>query len=472
MDVAESNFSTLAISQAFSTLKQRSLDMRTEHVDARKQRLRALNSWIHRNAQQLREAAHQDLRKPQVEFDTIEALYVLNEIKTAVNKLDDWTRPRLVDATIEMIGTRSSIRYEPKGVCLIMAPWNYPFSLCIGPLVSALAAGNAVMVKPSELTPSTSAIIRRLCTEIFDPSLVFVVEGGAQVAAELLKLPFDHIFFTGSPGVAKLVMKSAADHLASVTLELGGKSPAIVTASARIDDAAERIAVSKFVNAGQTCVAPDYVLVDESVAERFVQQLIRATGRAFNDKTCFPKIVSRRHFDRLNELMLDAVEQGVKVELQGGVDETDHRFYPTILSNVSLSSRIMQEEIFGPILPVLTFAELDQAIAQVNALPKPLGLYAFTQSKRESELLLRKTSSGGVCVNDCAIQFLHHRLPFGGVGPSGIGKAHGYSGFLTFSNEKPVLKQRNGFTTVKLFYPPYTVRIQKLLKTFVKLFYR
>ncbi len=170
--------------------------------------------------------------------------------------------------------------------------------------------------------------------------------------------------------------------------------------------------------------------------------------------------------------MLDAVEHGVKVELQGEIDETDQRFYPTILSNVSLSSRLMQEEIFGPILPVLTFSDLDQAIAQVNSLPKPLGLYAFTQSKRERELLLQKTSSGGVCVNDCAIQFLHHRLPFGGVGQSGMGKAHGYSGFLTFSNEKPILKQRNGFTTVKLFYPPYTVRIQRLLKTFVKLFYR
>ena len=308
--------------------------------------------------------------------------------------------------------------------------------------------------------------------EIFDPYIVSVVEGGPEVAAELLKLPFDHIFFTGSPGVARLVMKSAAEHLASVTLELGGKSPAIVTASARLDDAAERIAVSKFVNAGQTCVAPDYVLVEESVAERFKQKLIHVTGRAFKDKVCFPKIISKRHFDRLHELMRDAIEQGAKVELQGGIDEADHRFYPTILSNVSASSRLMQEEIFGPILPVLTFAELDQAIAQVNALPKPLGLYAFTQSKRESELLLQKTSSGGVCLNDCAIQFLHHRLPFGGVGPSGMGKAHGYSGFLTFSNEKPVLKQRNGFTTVKLFYPPYTARIQKLLKTFMKLFYR
>lgn len=472
MDIVEDNFSTTAIFQAFSALKQRSLDIRTERVDVRKQRLRALNSWIHQNPQQLWEAAYQDMRKPRVEFDTIEVLYVLNEIKTAIKNLGEWTRPRPVDATIEMIGTRSSVRYEPKGVCLIMAPWNYPFSLCIGPLVSALAAGNVVMVKPSELTPSTSAIIKRLCVEIFDPSIVFVVEGGAEVAAELLKLPFDHIFFTGSPGVAKLVMRSAADHLASVTLELGGKSPAIVTASARLNDSAERIAVSKFVNAGQTCVAPDYVLVQESVAERFMRQLIRATGKAFNDKTCFPKIVSKKHFDRLNELMQDAVEQGVKVELEGGINETDQQFYPAIISNVSFSSRIMQEEIFGPILPVLIFSELDQAIAQVNALPKPLGLYAFTQSKRESELLLQKTSSGGVCINDCAIQFLHHRLPFGGVGPSGMGKAHGYSGFLTFSNEKPVLKQRNGFTTVKLFYPPYTARVQKLLKTFMKLFYR
>lgn len=472
MDAVVENFSSVSISQAFSTLKQRSLDIRGESVDDRKRRLRALNAWIHQNAQQLREAAYKDLRKPEVEFDTIEILYVLNEIKTAVRELDHWTRPKSVDATLEMIGTRSSIRYEPKGVCLIMAPWNYPFSLCIGPLISALAAGNVAMVKPSELTPNTSTIIKRLCNEVFDPSIVFVVEGGAEVAAELLKLPFDHIFFTGSSGVGKLVMKSAADHLASVTLELGGKSPAIVTASAHLDDSAERIAVSKFVNAGQTCVAPDYVLVQESVAAAFIQRLIFATRKGFSDKTSFPKIVSRRHYERLSDLLRDAVEKGGKVEWQEGMDETDQRFYPTILSNVSLSSKIMHEEIFGPILPVLTFSDLDEAIARINSQPKPLGLYIFTQSKKERELLLQKTSSGGVCVNDCAIQFLHHRLPFGGVGSSGMGKAHGYSGFLTFSNEKAVLKQRNGFTTVKLFYPPYTVRIQKLLKAFMKLFYR
>lgn len=267
-------------------------------------------------------------------------------------------------------------------------------------------------------------------------------------------------------------MRAAAENLTSVTLELGGKSPAIVTRTAKLDDAAQRIAVSKFVNAGQTCVAPDYVLVEDSIAEKFIERLIHFTRNSFADKSSFSKIVSKKHFDRLNDLMKDAIDKGASVALNEIPDASTESFYPSILANVSLSSKVMQEEVFGPILPVRTFSKLDEAIELVNSLPKPLGLYMFSQSKNERELILKNTSSGGVCINDCSIQFLHNNLPFGGVNTSGIGKAHGYSGFLAFSNEKPVLKQRSGFTSVKILYPPYTMRIQKLLKTFLKLFYR
>ena len=462
----------ITIKEAFSTLRKKSIELRSEKIGNRKNRLNALKDWIHRNNAPLQAAVYADLRKPEIEFDAIEILYVLNEIKGALKNLDQWTKPKPVDATVEMIGTRSSIHYEPKGVCLIISPWNYPFSLCISPLVSALAAGNTIILKPSELTPHVSSEIKRMTMELFDPSIVLVIEGGVEVSTELLKLPFDHIFFTGSPQVGKLVMRAAAENLTSVTLELGGKSPAIVTRTAKLDDAAQRIAVSKFINAGQTCVAPDYVLVEESIAEKFIERLIHFTRSSFADKSVFPKIVSKKHFDRLNELMRDAIDKGASVPLNDLSDGSTGSFYPSILTNVSLSSKVMQEEIFGPILPIRTFSKLEHTIELINSLPKPLGLYIFSQSKRERELILQGTSSGGVCINDCSIQFLHPNLPFGGVNTSGIGKAHGYSGFLAFSNEKPVLRQRSGFTSVKILYPPYTRRIQKLLKTFLKLFYR
>lgn len=458
--------------QEFRLLKRKSIELRSEPLKYRRQRLELLKQWIHQNQKSLHQAVFADLRKPEIEFNAIEILYVLNEIKTAIKNLEKWCSPKPVDATLEMLGTRSYISYEPRGACLIISPWNYPFSLCVSPLISALAAGNTVMLKPSEMTPHVSAEIDRMVKEVFDPSIVTVVEGGPDISEELLKLPFDHIFFTGSPGIGKVVMKAAAENLASVTLELGGKSPAIVTRSAKLSDAVERIAVSKFVNAGQTCVAPDYVLVEEPIVEKFIQAIENYTRVTFADKSQFPKIVSKKHYDRLNELMQDAVESGASIVLNQPPNESSEEFYPTILKNVSLTSRLMQEEIFGPILPILTFRNVEDAITIVNSKPKPLGLYLFSQSKRERELILRNTSSGGVCINDCSIQFLHHRLPFGGVNTSGLGKSHGHAGFLTFSNEKPVLKQRKGLTSVKILYPPYTNRIQKLLNAFIKLFYR
>jgi aldehyde dehydrogenase (NAD+) len=465
-----------AIKTAFQTLKSSSLSLRSEPISNRKKRLIALRAWIHENRPAIHEAMLSDFSKNPQEVDAIEIYHVLNEIKEAATNLDDWAKPKKIDAPITMLGTRSSVHYEPRGVCLIISPWNYPFSLSVGPLVSALAAGNCVMLKPSEITSHVSALLARMATEVFETDIVKVIEGDAEVAKKLLSLPFDHIFFTGSPSIGKIVMKAAAEHLTSVTLELGGKSPTIVTRSANLDDAAERIAVSKFVNNGQTCIAPDYMLVDHSIVDKLIPRIIHHTKKMFSTNGDFRnsgsycRISSEKHFSRLNDMLHDAINKGARIEFGGDGDASTRFFHPVILSGVSSESKIFDEEIFGPILPIITFENLDEAIGIVNAKPKPLALYLYSNSSSEKNRVLRETSSGGVCINDSGIHFLHHQIPFGGVNNSGIGKSHGQYGFLAFSNEKPVLRQKSGFTTVKLFYPPYTRRSKKIMDWFLKLF--
>lgn len=417
-----------------------------------------------------------DFRKPSVEADASEIFHVLNEIKVAVGLLDRWAAPKKIDAPFFLPGTRSWIQYEPRGVCLIISPWNYPFSLAAGPLVSALAAGNSVIIKPSEITPAVSSLIRKMCDEIFDRNVVAVCEGAVAVSQKLLSLPFDHIFFTGSPAVGKVVMKAAAEHLASITLELGGKSPAIVCDSARINDAAERIALGKFMNNGQTCIAPDYVLVDEKIARHFIDTLVGKTKKLFarngdfKNSPDYSRIVNESNFSRVDGLLKDAIARGARVEWAGKTDKATRFMHPVILSELDADSRIVHEEVFGPVLPVITYKTIEEALAVVNAKPKALALYIFSGQTSVRQKIIRETSSGTVCINDCGIQFLHHELPFGGINNSGIGKAHGHFGFLAFSNQKPVLKQKNGFTAVQAFYPPFTSRTKQLMDWFLKLF--
>lgn len=451
--------------------------LRQEPVGRRIERLRNLRGWIHKNRPVIQAAMYADFRKNPTEVDGIEIFYVLSEIKYALDNIEAWSAVKKVDATLPLLGTRSHIQYEPRGVCLIISPWNYPFSLCVGPLVSALAAGNAVMLKPSELTPHVAGVIKDMAEVLFEGEVVSVFEGDADVAGQLLKLPFDHIFFTGSPAVGKLVMKAASDNLASVTLELGGKSPVIVTESARIRETAQRIAFTKFLNNGQTCVAPDYILIDEKVKDHFIREIIEQTKNLFTEKDSpfeisphYCRIVSDKHFQRLSLLLDDAVSRGAKPELSGRSDPDTRFIHPTILSHVEPDSLLMEQEIFGPILPIVSYHDLDEAIAIINNKPKPLGLYFFTQNKRDEVRILRETSAGGVCINDCGIQFMQHHLPFGGVNNSGLGKSHGHYGFLAFSNEKAVLKQRNGLTTIKAFHPPYTKWSKKIMDWFLKFF--
>ena len=467
---------TLSPQQTFNSCQKVVPSLRVEPISERKKRLAALRRWIHGNRSRIHEAVHADFRKPSLETDASEIFHVLNEVKVAVEALDRWTVAKKIDAPLFLPGTRAWIQYEPRGVCLIISPWNYPFGLAAGPLVSALAAGNSVIIKPSEITPRVSALIAKMCEEIFDPRVVAVCEGGVAVSQTLLSLPFDHIFFTGSPTVGKIVMKAAAEHLTSVTLELGGKSPAIVSDTARINDAAGRIALGKFMNNGQTCIAPDYLLVDEKIADRFVQKIIEKTQKLFASAGSFEtspdygRIVNESNFGRVHALVEEAVDLGAKVEWEGPSERASRFMHPVILTQVPPESRIMKEEIFGPVLPVLTYKRIEEALALIGSKPKALALYIFTQQKTLRQRVVRETSSGTVCINDCGIQFLHHELPFGGINNSGIGKSHGHFGFLAFSNEKPVLKQKSGFTAVQAFYPPFTRRTKQLMDWFLKLF--
>ena len=466
-----------ALVKVFRQQQNKIKELRTESRGNRIKRLKKLRHWIHANRSHIHEAMYADFKKHPVEVDGIEIFHVLSEIKTAISNLELWASPKKIDAPITMLGTKSYIQYEPRGVCLILSPWNYPFSLCTGPLVSALAAGNAVILKPSEFTPHVSAVLKRMVEEVFDASVVSIFEGDAEVSQKLLQLPFDHIFFTGSPSVGKLVMKAAAENLTSVTLELGGKSPSIITESAFLNDAAQRTAMAKFVNNGQTCVAPDYVLADEKIVDRFTTLLIEQIKKLFTENNSsfaksehYCRIINDNHFVRLSTLLGETLEQGAQVIFGGEIDRNTRFIHPTILTQVPPSSRIMREEIFGPILPIIVFKKLEEAIAFVNERPKPLALYVFSENRKEQERILRETSAGGVCINDSGIHFLHHNLPFGGVNNSGIGKSHGYYGFLAFSNEKPVLRQRRGLTTIRAFYPPYTARSKKIMEWFLRLF--
>ena len=460
---------------AFLALRQRTAALRQEGVAARRARLQKLSVWLHAHRSDIRAALFADFRKPAAETDLTEIWTSLMELKHTSGYLKKWLAPRSVSTPLALLGTRSWVQVEPKGVVLIIAPWNYPFYLAVGPLISAIAAGNAVVIKPAEQTPATSALLHQLCENLFRPDEVLLLEGGKEVATELLKLPWDHIFFTGSPEVGKIVMRAAAEHLSGLTLELGGKNPVVVDATADLRDAAEKIVWGKFLNNGQTCVAPDYLLVEESVQSALLTELAAAIERAYNpagagieQSNSLARVVNKHHFARLVGLLEDAQVKGATVAAGGVVDEAQNYLEPTLLTNVPAGARVLEEEIFGPLLPVLTFKTLAETTEYINARPKPLAQYVFTTSAENRRYLLENVSAGGAGVNETVLHFAHPELPTGGVGNSGLGKAHGHSGFLAFSNEKAVMRQRVGFTGIKVMYPPYTGKVQRLIELLVK----
>jgi len=428
----------------------------------RRAALARLAAAIRHNEAPLVTALAADFGKPEAEVILTELLPVMQEIRHASRHLRRWMRPRRVAPTLATLGTSARIRPEPRGVCLIIAPWNYPFSLALGPLVSALAAGNSAIIKPSEMTPATSALIAKLVQETFPPSLVTVIEGGVDASQALLELPFDHIFFTGSPAVGKVVMAAASRTLASVTLELGGKSPTIIGPDADLENAAKWIVFGKFANAGQTCIAPDHVFVHRAVKDGFLAVLRNRIAKAYGTAGTSPhlaRIVNDRHAQRLSDLLQDAVGKGAQVTMDSPSQGRD--LGPTLIEALTPEMDISSEEIFGPILPIIAYDNIDEVIDQINARPKPLALYVFAKARPQIDRIIAATSSGSVGVNLTVAQFTHTGLPFGGVNTSGIGAAHGEYGFRAFSHERTVLT--NHFSALPLVFPPYTARVKRLI---------
>ncbi|MEO9475456.1 MAG: aldehyde dehydrogenase family protein [Cyclobacteriaceae bacterium] len=454
--------------KTFNKQQRKSIELRSEKIALRKKRLNVLEKWMLQNRETIRAALKSDLGKSAHEAEISEVFPAISEVRKARRNLSQWSRAKHAKSAMTFIGTQAKTIYEPKGVCLIISPWNYPFMLAVGPLISALAAGNTVFLKPSEFTPATSALLSTMVTELYDDEIAVVYEGDADVAQRLLQMPFNHIFFTGSPAVGKIIMKHAAAHLSSVTLELGGKSPTIVDETANIKDAAHKIAWGKWINAGQTCVAPDHLYVHKSMSEKFIAQLKIEVSKIYGKPENYTHIVNEKHFDRLTGLLNDIPESSVL--LSGKMDKSQLVIDPVICKNISPDSSLMQEEIFGPILPIIEFEELEQVVATINEAEKPLALYMFSTSKKNQNLVLRQTSSGSVVVNDCVLQFAHPHLPFGGVNNSGFGRSHGEYGFKAFSHEKAFLKQKTGLTMSGLLYPPANKWKNKLLDVLIKYF--
>ncbi|MBO6577105.1 MAG: aldehyde dehydrogenase family protein [Rhodothermales bacterium] len=430
--------------------------LRAEGASARIDRLQRLREAILNHREALYQAFMDDLGKDQDSVDLQALLPIGMELEHTVANVRNWIRSRRVASPLPYRGSRSEIHVDPKGVVLIMGAWNYPLLLTLGPLISAVAAGCAVCIKPSEQAPAVAAVVEDIVDACFNDEEVQVVQGDARIAQSLTALPFDHIFFTGSTRVGALVMQKAAESLTPVTLELGGKSPTIVDQTADLKRAAERIVWGKFTNSGQTCVATDYIYVHHTRQDALVKELRTQIARLYPTEESTGRIVNAGHHMRLAAMTADAVAHGAKIVEGGGTSVDDLCIEPTILTNVDPNSLVMQEEIFGPILPVLPYTDLSDAIDGINERPVPLAMYVFTAREGVVRRLLKETRSGGLVVNDTVIQYGNPHLPFGGVGASGIGRAHGYWGFLEFSNVRSVLRQRRGWSWTSLLYPPYT----------------
>ncbi|HJA93038.1 MAG TPA: aldehyde dehydrogenase [Candidatus Eisenbergiella merdipullorum] len=434
---------------------------RTKDVNFRLAALRRLRDGIRRREKQIAAALYADLHKSSYESYMTEIGITLDEIDFLLKHTKKYAKTKRVPASLSQVPARCTIRKDPYGVTLIMAPWNYPFLLSLEPAAGAIAAGNCCIIKPSAYAPAVSCVIKELIEELFSPGYVAVVEGGREENTLLLEQKWDYIFFTGSVSVGKLVMKKAAEHLTPVTLELGGKSPCIVEKDADLNLAAKRIVFGKFLNSGQTCVAPDYCLVQEDVRERFLALLVKWIRRFWGenplDHKDYPRMVNEKHYSRVMCLI-----RGENVVTGGRGRKATLQIAPTVLRDVSADAPVMQEEIFGPVLPVLTYRTLSEAEAFVKARPKPLALYLFTKNRKTVCRVTGRLSYGGGCVNDTILHLASSRMGFGGVGESGMGSYHGKRSFDTFTHEKSIVEKPLR-PDVPLRYPPYTKGKEKLL---------
>lgn len=438
----------------------------TRRIDFRIAMLQKLKDLIKSHEKEIEAAVYADLRKESTDAYATEISGVYNEIKHAILNVRDWAARQKVSTPLYMLPAKSYIYKDPYGVALIIAPWNYPFQLIMTPLVGAIAAGNTAILKPSEVSSHTAIVIEKMINDAFPQDYIHVVSGAAHETQALLDLPVDYIFFTGSVPVGKIVMAAAAKNLTPVTLELGGKCPAIVHESADLKTAASRISWGKFLNAGQTCIAPDYVLVHDSIKDAFVDELIKIILKFYGEDASrhsrYCRIINNRHFQRLIALI-----DPKKVVYGGKASPTDRYIEPTLLYPADWSDPVMQDEIFGPILPIIPYTDLDDAIARINKHPKPLALYMFVNNKVIRRKIIRETSFGGGAVNNTIMHIVSHFLPFGGVGSSGLGKYHGKYSFDTFSHTKSVLRSYNLADPVDIA-APHKGRLLKFILKLIK----
>lgn len=464
-----------AIAQVFARQQETAIRWRRSTAEERIARIKRLRDGVIARTEDIRAAGAADFGKPEVEVDLTEIVPVIADANHTIRKLKSWMKPKSVMPTSMMFGTKGYMQYEPMGTSLIISPWNYPINLSFMPLVSALAAGCPAIIKPSEMTPNQSALMAEMVKNLFPEEEVALFEGEVEVSQALLDLPFEHIFFTGSPAVGKVVMSAASKNLAKVTLELGGKSPTIVDETADLDLAAKNIMWGKYTNNGQTCIAPDHIYVHESVREEFVAKARDTIGNFFGssakeqlENKNYCRIVNERHTQRIQALLDDARERGAEVLVGGESSEQDCFIQPTLLGKIPADAKIMSEEIFGPLLPIIGYQNIDEVIKLVNSDEKPLALYIWSKNDRNIDKVMKETSSGGACINHTVVHYLHTNLPFGGVNNSGLGSSHGIFGFKAFSHERAVVKTR--FMLARMFFPPhgeFVRRIISMLKKFL-----
>ncbi len=468
--------STDRILDIFNLQKKHAPRLNNSTAAERIKKLKSIKSYITNpeNEKRLIEAIRKDLHRPIVEVLVGEVITVVQEIDFVCKNLKRWIKPKKVSTPMTLAGASSYIYYESKGSSLIISPWNYPFQLAVTPMIYSIAAGNTTIIKPSEYSSATSAYLEEMIDQLFDETEVKVIQGAVEESQALLNCSFDHMYFTGSTHVGKIVMGAAARHLSSVTLELGGKSPCIVDETADIAYTSKSLTWGKFFNTGQTCIAPDYILVHKSKYEVLMDQLKSNISKRFNPdgkgmihSDSLGRIISERHYVRAKSLLGDAVEKGATISLGGETDDEQRYVSPTLLRNVTAEMRIMQEEIFSPLLPVIPYDSRGDIIKQISNLPKPLAMYIFSKNQNNIDSYLRDTTAGGTVINDTLIHYGNHNLPFGGVNHSGIGKSHGQYGLYAFMNERAVMRQHLGST--KMLHQPYddnSLRTVRLMSRF------
>ena len=455
-------------------LKENVSQLKLTTYSERIHKLKKLKENILSNRDNIKDALNKDFRKNESEVDLTEVFPVIQEINHTIKNLRKWMKDKYVKTPLTLLGSKSYIKYEAKGLVLIITPWNFPINLTFVSLVNAISAGNTVMIKPSEITDFTSKIIKKIVDETFNKNEVYTILGGSDIAEKVLKLKFNHILFIGSPTIGKIVMKAASKHLASVTLELGRKSPTVIDEEVDLKSTAKRIAWAKFINNGQVCIAPDYILINKKLKDKFLKLLIENIKKLYseNPKTSknYCRVVNRRHFLRLSNLIEDAKKNNGKIHF-GGEKDIDQLFIePTILTDISEKSKIHKEEIFGPVLPIYDYNDLDEAINFINNKNKPLALYIYSKNEKNVSKIINETSSGGVCINHSTLHYSNYHLPFGGVNNSGSGRCHGIYGFKEFSNPKSIFKQLVKISPTDIIIPPYSRFKKKIINLMIKYF--